>query len=147
MNELVETSRTSPAPPLTASVVEKIDPKIVEPEGFIVLLYKHGEGWCAEWRIFRDTEHAKRWCLKAETHVRILAIATVCKDCLHTGDHAGEGMIVQTPDEIADEICEKVQAEYGQEVWITGGHNAGMDFRELIAAAIARERQKGNANE
>lgn len=45
-----------------------------------------------------------------------------------------------TSAEIADRICNEVQADNGQEVWITDGHYAGGQFREKIAAELERLR-------
>lgn len=44
---------------------------------------------------------------------------------------------------MADAVVDSLQREYGQEVWITGGHRAGIALRELIAQATATAREEG----
>jgi hypothetical protein len=43
----------------------------------------------------------------------------------------------------AESIMATCQSEYGQEVWITDGHAAGMDLRDAIALALAQARDAG----
>lgn len=39
-------------------------------------------------------------------------------------------------EEVADQLVNSVQREYGQEVWITDGHDAGVALRVLIAKSM-----------
>jgi hypothetical protein len=41
-----------------------------------------------------------------------------------------------TNEQIADEICEAVIKECGDEVWIADGMSAGIEFRERIVKAL-----------